>query len=312
MPFFSIVIPLYNKEKHIKATLLSILAQTFSDFEVIVVNDGSTDGSLAEAAMVKDERIKLFTIENHGVSYARNYGIEKSSAGLVAFLDADDVWHPSHLEDLKNLIDTYPDCNLYATAYEKVYFGKNTVKGVFLGIDDNHTGVIDDYFSHSLVDPLAWTSAVAIPKSTFDKCGYFDTDLKSGEDTDLWIRVALTEKIAFTSKISAQKIRTSSDHHLSASSNISDKINILHNYSVHEESNKSFKTYMDLNRFSIAIKCKIVGDAHNFKKINEKIDPNNLNRKQILLLCTPAIVLKSLKKFQKFLLKHHLYLSAFR
>ena len=91
-PFFSIVIPLYNKENYIGHTLKSVLNQAFQDFEIIIVNDGSTDKSLEKVNSIKDARVQLFSIENRGVSYARNYGIEKALASLIIFLDADDTW----------------------------------------------------------------------------------------------------------------------------------------------------------------------------------------------------------------------------
>src|SRR5690606_12962360 len=97
MAFFSIIVPLYNKEKYLKATLKSVLQQTFIDFEIIIVNDGSTDKSLEIAKSFKNERIKIYTQENQGVSAARNLGIEKSTSEYCCFLDADDVWKDNHL-----------------------------------------------------------------------------------------------------------------------------------------------------------------------------------------------------------------------
>ena len=103
MPFFSIIIPLYNKEKFIENTIQSALNQTFLDFELIVVNDGSTDGSLELVKAFKDQRIKIYSIRNDGVSKARNFGIQKASTNLIVLLDADDLWKSNHLEELYNL-----------------------------------------------------------------------------------------------------------------------------------------------------------------------------------------------------------------
>ena len=85
----SVVIPLYNKEKQIRKTLQSVLTQTFQDFEIVVVNDGSTDNSAIEVEKVKDPRIRLIHQQNAGVSAARNKGIEEARYELIAFLDAD-------------------------------------------------------------------------------------------------------------------------------------------------------------------------------------------------------------------------------
>jgi glycosyltransferase involved in cell wall biosynthesis len=121
MPFYTIIIPLYNKEAHIKATLDSVLAQTFENFEVIIVNDGSTDRSMDIISTFKDKRIQIINKKNEGVSTARNLGIKNAKGDFIAFLDADDIWYPTHLEDLKNLIAHFPNCGLYCTAYETYY-----------------------------------------------------------------------------------------------------------------------------------------------------------------------------------------------
>ena len=93
----SVVIPLYNKEKSIASTLRTVLNQTFSDYEIVIVNDGSTDGSVEEIEKVQDDRIRLVHQPNAGVSAARNRGIEEAKGELNAFLDADDEWKPDYL-----------------------------------------------------------------------------------------------------------------------------------------------------------------------------------------------------------------------
>ena len=103
MVFFSVVIPLYNKANYIENTLKSVLDQTFTDYEIIVINDGSTDESEAVVRQFNDKRIQIFHQKNQGVSVTRNLGIEKSTGKLIAFLDADDYWLPNHLQELAYL-----------------------------------------------------------------------------------------------------------------------------------------------------------------------------------------------------------------
>ena len=114
----SVVIPLYNKEKQIAHTLQSVLNQTFQDFEIVIVDDGSTDGSVAEVEKFSDSRIRLIHQKNAGVSAARNRGIEAAKGDLIAFLDADDVWMPEYLATQYHLSQKYPDCNVFACNYE--------------------------------------------------------------------------------------------------------------------------------------------------------------------------------------------------
>jgi len=122
----SVVIPLYNKEKSIVRTLESVKAQTFTDYECIIVNDGSTDSSAQVVEQwIKDNphyalRFTLYTQPNGGVSSARNRGIQEAQGDYIAFLDGDDLWAPTYLEEVAKLIADYPDMGLYAMGYEEV------------------------------------------------------------------------------------------------------------------------------------------------------------------------------------------------
>ncbi|RIA10422.1 glycosyltransferase involved in cell wall biosynthesis [Flavobacteriaceae bacterium MAR_2010_72] len=312
MPFFSVVITLYNKENHIYNTLNSVLRQSFKDFEVIIINDGSTDDSPNIVRAISDNRIQLIDKKNEGVSVARNLGIKVSKSNYTAFLDADDIWMPDHLKNLKELIEHFPNCGLYCTAYETFFYNKKVVKGVYSGINHDFFGVVPNYFENSLVDGIALTSAVGIPKQIFDRHGYFNVDLRSGQDTELWTKIALKESVAFTSKVTMRRVIGDSDYHLSKSDKRTDKIALLEHFKIYEKNNPSLKRYMDNNRYSIALDQKMVGDIDNFKRIRQGINSTNLNKKQRILLKLPGSTLNFLKKIQVFLIKKNMYLSAFR
>ena len=117
-PIFSIVIPLFNKEKEIQQTLESVLKQTFHDFEVIIINDGSTDKSEQIVNSFTDDRILLISTDNKGVSQARNFGINYANGEIIAFIDADDYWFPNHLEELVKLYYRFPNCGSYCSRYK--------------------------------------------------------------------------------------------------------------------------------------------------------------------------------------------------
>jgi glycosyltransferase involved in cell wall biosynthesis len=311
-PLFSVVISVYNKELEISNTISSVLAQTFTDFEIVVVNDGSTDDSLSKLQSINDPRLNIFTTENKGVSHARNFGIKKSSSQFIAFLDGDDLWKPHHLQDLKVLSEAHPKCGMYCKAYEKNYHNKLVVKATYNDIEGVFHGILEDYFKNSLVDSIAWTSAIAIPKSIFNTHGYFDELLKSGQDTDLWIRIALKERIAFSNTISAIRLFTMSKNHLSQSSHVKQRIKIIERYQKYEVGNENLKKYLDLNRYSMALERKIIGDLTSYRNLTHNIDTASLNSKQKLLLKLPRFWVKLLKKKQRFLIKNKLYISAFR
>lgn len=201
----SVIIPLYNKEQSIARTLQTVLNQTFQDYEIIIVNDGSTDNSLEETRKVSDSRIRIINQENAGVSAARNRGIEEAKYDLIAFLDADDEWMPDYLETQYKLYKKYPECEVFACNYEfRDNSGKIThtiiKKLPFTGED----GILTNYFEvASCSHPPIWTSAVAVKKNAIENIGGFPVSIKSGEDLLTWARLAARYKIAYSTKISA-------------------------------------------------------------------------------------------------------------
>ena len=312
MPLISIVIPLYNKERFIKETLDSVFNQSFTDYEIIIVNDGSTDSSVFIVNAIEDQRITVLSNQNKGVSYARNFGISKANSDLIALLDGDDLWEPNHLENLYNLYEKFPDCGLYATAYNKKYFNGEKIKASYNGLAKEYFGIIEDYFSASIKDSIAWTSAVLIPMKTFRKVGVFDEEMRSGQDTDLWIRIALKDSIAFSSIASSNKIILAPKYHLSYSTNRIDRLKLFEKFKAVELPTTSFKKYMDLNRFSVAIERKIAKDYINYRRLRNGIDPLNLNFKQRIILNMPSILIGLLKRLQNTLLRCNIYLSPFK
>ena len=310
MPFFSIIIPLYNKEKFIESTIQSALNQTFLDFELIVVNDSSIDKSLELVKAFKDLRIKIYTIPNGGVSKARNFGIQKANANFIVLLDADDLWKSNHLEEIYNLRNKYPNCGLYAMGYTKKFENANPINAHYFGLE-NYYGIVPDFFSASTHDCVAWTSAVMIPRDIFRNIGYFNESLKSGQDTEMWIRIALNHKVAFCSIKTACKVLWFDENHLSLSEHKIDRLKIFEQFKDSESRHSTLKKYLDLNRFSIALDRKINGDFENFILLKKSISKKNLNFKQRLLLKCHKVILIRLKKIQKVLIKQNIYLTSF-
>ena len=289
-PFFSIIIPLYNKEKHIKNTLQSVLDQSFSNFEVIIVNDGSTDNSLNQVNAVIDERIKVYSIENSGVSAARNYGIKKAQAEYIAFLDADDLWETSFLEYITKLIDSYPKEHVFATALKikkntDYYFA--TYRN--LTLDDGESKVLN-YFKYSLDHSLLHCTCTVFNKGIIKSVGTFDESLTTSEDTDYWIRIGLKHSIVFLNKPLA--IHQVVNNGLTKSNRKKFKSIDFSKYEDQKNHSSYFKKFINKNKFSSAIKYKFVGDKINFQKLKNEIDYKMLNFKQKLLLMTPLYVTK--------------------
>lgn len=201
----SVVIPLYNKEKSIASTLRTVLNQTFSDYEIVIVNDGSTDGSVEEIEKVQDDRIRLVHQPNAGVSAARNRGIEEAKGDLIAFLDADDEWKPEYLATQYHLFQKYPECSVFACNYEfRDVSGKVTPtlihKLPFVGED----GILSNYFEvASCSHPPICSISVMVKKQAMQAIGGFPIGITHGEDLLTWARLAVRNKIAYTRQVLA-------------------------------------------------------------------------------------------------------------
>ena len=196
----SAVVPLYNKAPHIQRALDSILSQSYPPKEIVIVDDGSTDGGGEIVKAVSDPRIKLIRQENGGSSAARNWGIHESSCDFIAFLDADDEWKPEHLQNIALLNEEYPECGVYATSFIKDMGSgkvwrpkpvKDTPVG-WKGLLD-----LDKYLELSWSIQSFYTSTLCIAKDIFNKVGLFDLKIGRGQDLDMWFRILLVSNVAF-------------------------------------------------------------------------------------------------------------------
>lgn len=221
MPKFSVVIPLYNKRNYIKATLNSVLKQTFTDFEVIVVDDESKDDSLNQIKDIKDTRLKIIEQKNAGVSVARNTGIDIAGGKYIAFLDADDYWHPNYLETINQLIVKYPDSDIFVTAY-RIILGKNKVN-FSSNVGKDTDGCLLSYWKTLKYKyEFVWTSATTIKKRAIVNAGYFTPNELIGQDLDLFARVAQNnQKVAFSTKRCV-------DYNRSAENNARVRVRVAH------------------------------------------------------------------------------------
>lgn len=186
---FSIIIPLYNKENYIIPTLKSLLRQSYDKFEIILVNDGSTDNSLSLVKeYINDPRLKLINIKNNGVSNARNVGIQNAKYDWLCFLDADDFWHIDYLIKAQDIIKQENEIEVIAFNYYK-YYDDFRKKIMF----DKKSGFLNSYLTFNCMS----SSSVVIKKKVFDEIGYFNTQIFYGEDQHMWLRISNQKKIYY-------------------------------------------------------------------------------------------------------------------
>lgn len=201
---FSVIIPLFNKATYIRKAIDSVLTQSLQDFELIVVNDGSTDDSaaIAKQCLTGHSNATLLRQNNSGVSAARNNGVAASKATYLCFLDADDWWEPTFLEEMDKLIGDFPDAGIYGTNYTIINETKHKTRVAPIGIPDGFERGYINYckaYSKHLGMPLTSSSA-CIPKNVFTEMGGFPYGITLGEDFILWVHIALKYKVAFVNK----------------------------------------------------------------------------------------------------------------
>jgi glycosyltransferase involved in cell wall biosynthesis len=196
----SVIIPLYNKGQHIARAINSVLNQTVQNFEIIIVDDQSSDEGPEIVRSYHDPRISFIEQDHRGVSGTRNHGVDLAKHDFIAFLDADDEWMPRFLETILRLIEKYPEAGLYTTAWKIGITEGNTQWPKFQGIPAYPwEGLLPDYFrSGALGDDPVMASDVVIPQEIFHKMGGFPQDYWYGEDTDLFGKIALKYPIAFS------------------------------------------------------------------------------------------------------------------
>ena len=193
-PRVSVVVPVYNKGRYLRRAVDSVLAQSFTDFELILVDDGSTDDSLAVAREYTDPRVRVIRQANSGAGAARNRGIDEARATMIAFLDGDDEWVPAFLDQMMALVREYPHAGLYCAPYIYVEPGNVRIVPKLAGVPER--GILPSYFrSVAGGGQVATSTSVCVPRAVFDSVGKFPGE-QLGEDQDMWARIALEYPVA--------------------------------------------------------------------------------------------------------------------
>jgi len=315
MAFFSVIIPLYNKENYIEETLKSILNQTFQDFEIIIVEDCSTDNSKQKAESIISEKIRIIQHKNNkGLSASRNTGIQNSNSDFLAFLDADDIWHKNYLGKVHELIQGFPQAHLFATNYLEVYSKKVAVSPSSNLKDFSKNGIVLDFFESNLHQNIYCPSSLCVKKGVFEKIGGYNAMINYGEDVDFNIRANSSFQLAYSNSALVNNIMFSENK----ITNSSLKNKIITNFDLYEplaKTNKSLKKYLDINRYMMASNYKKQKDLINFKKLKSGINKNpkisGLNIKQRILLELPPSALQLISKLKLAFLKKGKRFSSF-
>ncbi len=278
---FSVVIPLYNKEAHISETIESLLNQSFSDFEVLVVDDGSTDNSLEVAKKYESDRIRVLTKQNGGTASARNLGINKARGTHICFLDADDYWLPHFLDTIDELITEFPQAGIYCAAYTFMKSGRQYHPGWHGLPSDEESFLVPDYFQSTLYgEQVATTSSACVPIKVFEDVGPFDQTMRHTEDQELWNRIAMKYRVAFHTKLSAvyrqdaqnMKTKRVPKHEIEFAAKLQQQ---LDNGQVPEEKQEVAKKIIAANLIGLASLNLLSGDKKTARKFLSDPRTNN-------------------------------------
>ncbi len=193
----SVVIPLYNKAAYIRRALDSVFAQSFTDFEILVVDDGSTDGGGDLVRACGDPRTRLVVQPNQGPGVARQRGMEEARGEFIAFLDADDEWAPRFLERAVRLLEDFPEAGAGGLAFREHGKPEPAASGAVF------RGVVDDYFAACLPRSVLWSSSTIVRRRVLEELRPETTRSRLGEELLLWCQIALKYPIAFDGTVSA-------------------------------------------------------------------------------------------------------------
>ena len=308
---FSVIIPAYNAEKFLHIAIKSVLEQTYQDFEIIVVDDGSADNTGSIVSMFPDTRIRYIFQENSGVSSARNTGIVNAEGSYVCFLDADDEWLPNHLEVLHCLVRAYPVCNVFFTGYKI-----RLLTGEIISHTDKLLKAVDHpMFCTDNGYELLWkygyimhTNSICCRKTVFEEVGYFAQGVKNGEDDDMWYRLLAYYSVAVSKEMTTIYNRENS--RATAKTNIVqdwvflDRVNtIMASRLVTEERKASLRKLLERKKLTRIRKEILNGSKKNAIRKLIQLDVSIIFGKKYiqtwLALLIPSVILRKAKEIRE-------------
>lgn len=308
---FSVIMPVYNRADLVGDAIRSVLAQEYTDWEIVLVDDGSTDNLREVLEQFSDERIKVFHQKNGGVSVARNKAMSIAEGDYFCFLDADDKWYPNHLSVLKELIAKYPESGFFATCAQISVPNSQSViisSDYFEGKDEDL--YIENFFVAYNEDKRAkcfQMSTTCIPKSVIDRLGNFKEGCKMGEDLELSLRIAAYYPYVLTAKTTAFYNRAESVASKEGAFDpdwffFESYKQILKDSEVSDEKKAELKKLMDWFEMRrcrhLLLKNRRKEARESYKRIKGSEELAKDRFINMILLCLPTSVIKAYFKFR--------------
>lgn len=287
----SVVIPLYNKEKSIATTLQSVIDQTYTDWECIVINDGSTDNSLEVVKNFVDEfriydcKFQIYSQPNAGVSAARNRGVMEAKGEYVAFLDGDDIWEPTYLAEAAKLIDDFPGAAIYGLGLGKMLGGKRYPAPEFLPA--NFRGVVANLWEHHNT-MMSWTGSSTICPRELALKTLANEHLTHGEDLDQWLRLMLQGDAVFYNKTLAYYVKDAENRAMYHMPPIDKHIvSIIDQYAEARKNNAAFRKAFDTQMIYFLYGYMFTPYKKDAQRLSELLDYSQLKRSMLFRMKYP-------------------------
>jgi len=298
-PFFSVVIPLFNKEDYIANTIKSVLNQRYQNFEVIIVNDGSIDNSVEIVKRFSNSRITIINQKNQGLSVARNSGIKHSNYDYIAFLDADDLWFKDYLLTIYNLIRFNSKSEVFATSF-RLLRPKQKANLLASDFDAKKAQIITNYFR--LSKNIFCNSSLVVKKSVFSRIGNFNDQINYGEEEDFFIRCFSLYNLTYYKIPKVFYLKGIKNQLTSPNSNID---RIIPDYSIYlnNKNQRLLKPYVDFIYFKLVVLYKMERNYDLVKFYKQKISPKNLTLIQKIKFHLPTSLFYYTKTFYLWLSK---------
>ncbi len=298
-----VILPVFNKAATLSRAVNSVLQQAYTDYKILIVDDGSTDGSATIAQDLKSDRVEVHVQKsNQGVSAARNIGLnyaQENNFTYVALLDADDYWQPTHLDTLIKLTQSFPNAQAFATNYI-LKRPRKTYKTKFSNLLETEQQQLEFFFTNNFLNPVLTCSTVMVTTDALKKIGSFNESYTHFEDIDWFIRIGMKVPVAFTKKVTVSVDETA----MNRSDRVDMKLRRFPDFTTYDDqvgNHEGLGKYLSLNRYAIALAYRMENDIKNATQYKQAIDMDDLNRKQTKLINMSRLQLKSLKKTQRVL-----------
>lgn len=297
-----VVFSIHDQLQALGRAMSSVLSQDVQDFELLVVDSGSS--SLADEVLKNytDKRISYKLVDGGNRQAARNAGIDHAKANgfkTIAFLDAEDYWTPDHLSTVQRLSKSFADANVFATSYS-IKSGRRNKAPQFSNFKIPDDQVIDHFFRHNFKNVLLTASTFAVKTSVFEELDGFETEFTHGSEVDLWIRLGMHAKIAFSFHKTC--VRDETVRYAGPSVPVAQRQFVdLDQYEQFTEEHDGLKKFLDLNRFSLSLAHRLENDIRTAVAYQQKIDSDSLTKQQRKLLEMSRLELKRFKRTNKVL-----------